>query len=272
MRIRRQTSMPSMSGSIRSRIVSDGGSDETWSSASAPLATVRTRVARVLQVQGDEGRDRALVLDDQDRFRGLRHPERGCQNGGDATPRPGWRSGPGRGERHLLEAVLAEAAASTENLPAMSWMNPSTESTALPLPATLRSTELAFTVSFVGAGGERKRTRSAGPYVQTWSCDLLGMTPGTWGRFVTSFERVLVVVGERSRLEATEDDAARERDRDLPEPLVRTTRQPSPGRARPGLTGGRECSGEAPMERTSKVASTRGRIRTQGIATRCAAA
>jgi hypothetical protein len=56
--------------------------------------------------------------------------------------------------------------ASTENLPAMSWLNPLTESTAFPLPATLRSTEVAFTGSFVGPA-ERKRTSSAGPYVQT---------------------------------------------------------------------------------------------------------
>src|SRR4029077_18294782 len=41
--------MPSMSGSIRSRIVSDGGSDETWSSASAPLVTVRTEYPAFLR-------------------------------------------------------------------------------------------------------------------------------------------------------------------------------------------------------------------------------
>ena len=66
----------------------------------------------------------------------------------------------------------------------MSWLNVSTDSTAFPLPATLRSTDCAFTVSLVGPA-ERKRTLSAGPYVQTWSLTFVGMTPGTLGRFVT---------------------------------------------------------------------------------------
>jgi hypothetical protein len=41
-RIRRQTSIPSMSGSIRSRTISAGCSRSTWPSASPPVDTART--------------------------------------------------------------------------------------------------------------------------------------------------------------------------------------------------------------------------------------
>ena len=42
LRIRRQTSMPSMSGRLRSSTISAGGSDITCASASLPVAAVLT--------------------------------------------------------------------------------------------------------------------------------------------------------------------------------------------------------------------------------------
>src|SRR6478735_10914949 len=184
LRIRRQTSMPSMSGSIRSRIVSAGGSDETWSSASAPLATVRTEYPAFFRYKATKD---AIELSSST----MRIDSEFCAIPSEDATTGGRYSATGLEIRTLVglsgirrKPSSQKLSSSTEYLPAMSWLNPLTESTALPLPATLRSTDCAFTVSLVGPA-ERKRTLSAGPYVQTWSFTFVGMTPGTLGRLVT---------------------------------------------------------------------------------------
>src|SRR3954464_8855785 len=75
LRIRRQTSIPSMSGSIRSSTISAGVSAATSAGGACAGAAggelvVAGRgglhpVTWVLQVERDERRDRALVLDDE---------------------------------------------------------------------------------------------------------------------------------------------------------------------------------------------------------------
>ena len=66
---RRQISIPSMSGSIRSRMISAGASAATCVERGAAGRDGAHGVAGVLQVERDERRDRRLVLDDQDRLR-----------------------------------------------------------------------------------------------------------------------------------------------------------------------------------------------------------
>ena len=64
--MRRQTSIPSMSGSIRSSTISAGRRGLELGERLVAGRGGADGVAGVLEVERDEGRDRALVLDDQD--------------------------------------------------------------------------------------------------------------------------------------------------------------------------------------------------------------
>ena len=65
-RIRRQTSIPSRSGSIRSRTISEGGSRAGLLERLGAVRGDADLEAGLLEVHGDERGDVRLVLDDED--------------------------------------------------------------------------------------------------------------------------------------------------------------------------------------------------------------
>src|SRR5262249_13429927 len=109
-------------------------------------------VARVLQVEGDEGRDRALVLDDQDGFGRLRHlgehATRGgyCPSGLEIMYRVGFAGS--------VSKLSSQKLAASYEKRFVSWpgtsVNPAAERIATARPTRLRLMNCAFRVSFVG--------------------------------------------------------------------------------------------------------------------------